>query len=72
MCKFKKIIIHKGPLTAYHTNIKVYIYNIMVKWETGETTTDPLFIILAYDTTTCVFYDDKNNLLKSKDRDISD
>jgi hypothetical protein len=39
------------------------MYNIMVEWEIGEITTEPLQIIAADDPVTCAIYAKDNNLL---------
>ena len=36
--KFKLIVAHEVPLIAYNINFKGSWYNVMVEWETGETT----------------------------------
>ena len=61
--KFRRIVSHQGPLRPEHTDYKGSMYNIMVEWETGEITTEPLQIIAADDPVTCAIYARDNNLL---------
>ena len=42
--KFKRIIAHQGPLNTTHPDYKGSCYNVMVQWETGETTAKPLSV----------------------------
>ena len=44
---FKVIVAHEVSLNYSHTNYKVSLYNVMVEWETGDNTTEPLSIIAA-------------------------
>jgi len=61
--KFKRITSHQGPLKPDHHDYKVSMYNVMVEWENGEITTEPLQIIAADDPVTCAIYARDNNLL---------
>ena len=61
--KFRKIISHEGPLTPNHPNYKGSKFNVMVEWETGEITSEPLSIIAKDDPVTCAIYARDNNLL---------
>jgi hypothetical protein len=61
--KFKHIVSHKGPLTPKHQNYKGATYNILVEWENGETTMEPLQIISKDDPVTCAIYANDNGLL---------
>ena len=45
------------------TNYNGCIYNVMVEWETGEITEEPLSIIAQDDPVTCAAYAKKHNLL---------
>ena len=47
--KFKRNVAHEEPLNDSHPYYKWSNYNVMVEWETGETTTNPLCIITLYD-----------------------
>ena len=62
--KFKRITSHEGPLTPKHSNYKGSMYNVMVEWENGEITSEPLSIIAADDPVTCAIYARDNNLLE--------
>ena len=62
--KFRRIVSHQGPLTKEHPDYKGSAYNIMVEWETGEITTEPLSMIAADDPVTCAIYAKDNSLLE--------
>lgn len=62
--KFKKIVSHQGPLEASHKDYMGSSYNVMVEWENGEITTEPLSTIAADDPVTCAIYARENNLLQ--------
>jgi hypothetical protein len=61
--KFRRITAHEGPLGLHHPNYKGSNYNVMVEWENGETTSEPLSIIAADDPVTCAIYARENDLL---------
>ena len=61
--KFKRITAHEGPLRQDHPNYNGSLYNIMIEWENGEITSEPLSVIAADDPVTCAIYGDENNLL---------
>ena len=61
--KFKSISAHQGPLTSNHPSYKGSKYNVLVNWETGESTYEPLSVIAADDPVTCAIYARDNNLL---------
>jgi hypothetical protein len=63
--KFKKIISHSGPLTLKDHDWKGSKYNVMIKWENGEITSEPLGIIAADDPVSCAIYACDHNLLES-------
>ena len=42
VCKLKRITAHEGPILPNKNNHKGSSYNVMVEWETGEITTEPL------------------------------
>jgi hypothetical protein len=54
--KFKKIIAHEGPLVASHPSYRGSKWNVMIEWETGEVTSEPLTIIGVDDPVTCAIY----------------
>ena len=61
--KFSTISDHQGPLDSDDHNYKGSLYNVMVEWETGEITEEPLSIAAADDLVTCTAYPKKDNLL---------
>ena len=61
--KFRKIVSHQGPLRQEHRDYKGSTYNVMVEWENGEITTEPLAIIAADDPVTCAIYARDNGIL---------
>jgi hypothetical protein len=63
--KFKRIIAHEGPLTKKKD--KTYdgsTYNVMIEWENGEVTTEPLSTIAQDDPVTCALYAQEKGLLE--------
>ena len=61
--KFRAITGHRGPLSPQDENYKGSKYNVMVEWETGEITDEPLSLIAADDPVTCAEYAKKHDLL---------
>ena len=61
--RFRAIIGHQGPLLASYPDWKGSKNNVQVEWETGEITSEPLFIIAADDPVTCAAYTKENDLL---------
>ena len=61
--KFRAITGHQGPLTPQDENYKGRKYNVMVEWETGEISDEPLSLIAADDPVTCAEYAKKHDLL---------
>jgi hypothetical protein len=61
--KFQRITSHQGPLKPDHPDYNGSTYNVMVEWENGEITSEPLNIIAADDPVTCAVYARENNLL---------
>ena len=61
--KFKDILAHQGPLESTDPNHKESKYNVMVEWEPGEDTYDPLTLISKDDPTNCSVYAKKRDLL---------
>ena len=47
--KFRAIPGYQGPLSPQDENYKGSKYNVMVEWETGEITDEPLSLIAADD-----------------------
>ena len=62
-CKFRAITGLEGPLSPQDENYKGSKYNVMVEWETGEITEEPLSLIAADDPVTCATYAKKHDLL---------
>ena len=63
MYKFRAITGHQGPLSPQDENYEGTKYNVMVEWETGETTEEPISLIAADDPVTCAVYAKKHDLL---------
>ena len=61
--KFRAITGHQGPLSPQDENYKGSKYNVMVEWETGEITEEPLSLIAPDDPVTCADYAKKHDLL---------
>ena len=61
--KFKRITAHQGPLTQNDKDWKGSRYNVMIEWENGEITSEPLSVIAADDPVTCAIYAKENDLL---------
>ena len=61
--KFRAITGHQGPLSPQDENNKGSKYNVMVEWETGEITEEPLSLIAADGPVTCAVYAKKHDLL---------
>jgi len=62
--KFKRIVSHQGPLRKSDPNYKGSSYNVLIEWEDGEITTEPLTSIAADDPVTCAIYAKENGLLE--------
>lgn len=61
--KFRRIKSHQGPLSQHDRDYCGMSYNVMVEWETGEVTAEPLSIIAVDDPITCAICARDNNLL---------
>ena len=61
--KFRDIVAHQGPLESTDPNHKRSKYNVMVEWESGEVTYEPLALISKDDPITCAVYAKKHDLL---------
>jgi Reverse transcriptase (RNA-dependent DNA polymerase) len=61
--KFRSIIGHQGPISSNHKDYKGSPYNLLIEWENGESTYEPLESIAQDDPVTCAAYAKKNNLL---------
>ena len=60
--KFRDIVAHQGPLESTDPNHKGSKYNVMVEWESGEVTYEPLTLISKDDPITCAVYAKKHDL----------
>lgn len=65
--KLRRITSHQGPLKNNDQMYKGSRYNVLIKWENGEITSEALSIFAADDPVTCVIYARDNDLL-DKDR----
>ena len=66
--KFRDLIGHQGPLKPTDPNWKGCKFNVLVEWETGEKTYEPLSILAADDPVTCATYAKENDLLHIEGR----
>jgi hypothetical protein len=62
--KYRRLTAHEGPLTKTHPNYKGSKYNVMVEWENGEITAEPLSVIAADDPVSCAIYARDKDLLE--------
>jgi len=62
--KYKRIVSHQGPLRPGDKDYNGSIYNVMLEWEGGEITSEPLNMIAKDDPVTCAIYAKDNNLLE--------
>ena len=63
--RFKCIKDHKGPHTFSDPEYNGSSYNLLIEWETGEHTWEPLSNIIASDPYTCAVYAKEHNLLNT-------
>ena len=61
--QFRRIRAHQGTLITSDKDYKGSTYNVLVEWETGETTYEPLDLIAQDDPITCAEYAHRNYLL---------
>ena len=61
--KFRDIVAHHGPLESTDPDHKGSKYNVMVEWESGEVTYEPLTLSSKDDPITCAVYAKKHDLL---------
>ena len=64
--KFRDILSHRGPLTHRDHNYMGSKYNVIVEWENGEQTEEPLTMMIKDDPVTMALYARKNNLLETE------
>lgn len=63
MWRLKNILEHSKPLTSKHKDYKGSQYNVLVEWETGEHTWEPLSQVWKDDRVTVAIYAAKHKLL---------
>ena len=63
--RFKCIKDHKGPYTSSDPEYNESSYNLLIEWETGEQTWEPLSNIITSDPYTCAVYAKEHNLLNT-------
>ena len=61
--KFRRIVSHRGPLRKGDQGWKGSSYNLMIEWETGEITEEPLSLMAEDSFVVCARYARDNNLL---------
>jgi hypothetical protein len=57
------IVGHQGPLLWHDKDYNGSRFNVLVEWENGEITTEPLSVIAANDPMTCAAYAREHDLL---------
>jgi hypothetical protein len=62
--KFKRITAHEGPLIRTSPDWKGSSYNVMMEWENGKSTSEPLTVIAAADPIICAICAKDNDLLE--------
>ena len=62
--KFKQIVSHQGPLDHKDPDYKGSRWNVLVEWENGEVTSEPLKEFAADDPVSCAIYAKDNDLLE--------
>ena len=65
--KLKALIGHQRPTKAPYPNLNRCKYNVLVEWETGEKTHEPLPVLAADDPVTCASYDKGNGISQLND-----
>ena len=63
--RFKCTKDHKGPYTSSDPEYNGSSYNLLIEWEPGEQTWEPLSNIIASDPYTCAVYAREHNLLNT-------
>ena len=63
--RFKCIKDHKGPYTSSDPEYNGSSYNLLIEWEIGEQTWEPLSNIIASDPYTCAVYAKEHELLNT-------
>jgi len=62
--KYKEILDHEGPFNPSHSKYNGSKYNLLIEWEGGERTWEPLKIIAMDDPVAVAIYGKDNDLLK--------
>jgi hypothetical protein len=63
--RFRRINDRQGPLRTSDADYKGSTYNVLVEWESGEITYEPLDMIGKFDPVTCTEYAHRMNLLST-------
>jgi hypothetical protein len=61
--RFRCIVGHQGPLLQHDKDYNGSRFNVLVEWENGEITTEPLSVIAANNPVTCAVYAREHDLL---------
>jgi hypothetical protein len=61
--QFRCIVGHQGPLLWHDKDYNGSRFNVLVEWENGEITTEPLSVIAADNPVTCAVYAREHDLL---------
>jgi len=62
--KFHEILDHEGPLSESHKKYMGSKWNVLLRWESGEQTWEPLAQVAKDDPVTCAIYAKNQNLLE--------
>ena len=60
---FTEVKAHQGPLKRSHKDYKGSLYNVLVRWDDGSETYEPLEMIIKDDPVTLAAYAKRHNLL---------
>jgi hypothetical protein len=63
---FLRITAHQGPLSSSDKDCKRSRCNVLIEWETGDTTYEPLDLIASDDPVTCAQYAKQHGLLDTE------
>ena len=61
--RFRRVVGHQGPLPRHDKDYKGSKFNVLVEWENGEITSEPLSVIAADDPVTCAACAREHDLL---------
>ena len=64
--KFKHVVAHQGPLKWSDPSHKGSLHNVLLEWENGEVTAEPLNIVGKDDPITCAEHARDNGLLNEE------